>query len=183
MIFPKRYAAFAARTRIAAGFVVAATYLWFARPTWASLIAGDAIVAVGLGVRAWAAGHLRKNQALAVSGPYAYVRNPLYLGSLLAGIGFSLAGRHGGVAAAVLGFFLLYYLPVVEEEESHLAKILPGYDEYRRRTPRLIPAFRGAPRSDLRFSGALYRKNREYEALIACLAANAALIAKILSGA
>jgi len=165
MAFPKKYAEFAARTRIATGFLIGAAFLWLAQPTAQSLLVGGGIALVGLWIRAWAAGHLRKNQELAISGPYAHVRNPLYVGTLTAGIGFGVAGAHVGIAVAMVAFFLLYYLPVVEEEESHLRKILPGYEEYVRRVPRIVPALVPRGSNGAPFSFSQYRKNREYEAL------------------
>ena len=180
MTFPKQYAELAARTRVPAGFLVVAAFLWFARPTSASLLAGSAAALAGLALRAWAAGHLAKNQRLATSGPYAYVRNPLYVGTLIAGVGFAIAGGRPLIGAALVLFFILWYLPVVEEEERHLANILPGYDEYRRRVPRLLPAVTPRYSDTEAFRFALYRKNREYQASFAFLATLALLAAKAL---
>jgi len=176
--FPKRYAEFAARLRVPAGFLVAASFLWFAQPSWQSLGLGALVALAGLGLRAWAAGHLRKNQQLATSGPYAHVRNPLYVGSLIVAAGFGLAGSHLGVALALLAFFILVYLPVVEEEEGHIAKILEGFDDYRRRVPRFFPALTPQYAQPEAFDPSLYLKNREYEALIAFLIVMGVLAAK-----
>lgn len=180
MAFPKKYAEFAARTRIAMGFLIGAAFLWFAQPTPLSLLLGGATALVGLGIRAWAAGHLRKNQELAISGPYAHVRNPLYVGTLTAGIGFGIAGAHLGIALAMVAFFLLYYLPVVEEEESHLRKILPGYEEYVQLVPRLLPSIIPRASNGAAFSLEQYLKNREYQAFVGFLVVMALLAAKSL---
>ncbi len=163
-----------------AGFIVVAAFLWLSRPTPLWLATGGAIALVGLGVRAWAAGHLRKNQQLATSGPYAHVRNPLYVGTLLTGLGFAVAGANPLIGAVLVGFFLLFYLPVVEEEESHLAKILPGFDEYRRRVPRLLPKLAPQYSGGPPFSGELYLKNREYQAFLGFLLVIGLLSAKVL---
>lgn len=179
MAFPKKYAETAARLRVPAGFLVAAVFLLLAQPTPRSFVAGVGIALCGLAIRAWAAGHLRKNLELTVSGPYAYVRNPLYLGSLIVALGCAVAGAHWGVGAVLAGFFVFFYLPVVGEEEGHLGKILPGYAEYRREVPRLrprIPPYRGEARA---FSFTQYRRNREYEALGAFLIVLAVLAAKL----
>ena len=170
MAFPKKYAEFAARARVPLGFVIVALFLWLARPTMLSLIVGGLVALCGLLIRAWAAGHLRKNQELAVSGPYAYVRNPLYVGTLTVGIGFALAGAHPAIGLALVVFFLALYLPVIEEEEAHLRKILKGYDDYEKNVPRVIPALTTTYHSNVEFSAALYRKNREYEAALGYLA-------------
>ena len=83
----------ARRIRVPLGFAFAVLYFWLARPSWPSLAFGAVLIIPGLAIRALASGHVRKNEALAMSGPYAYSRNPLYLGSLLIGIGFALAAR------------------------------------------------------------------------------------------
>src|SRR5579872_4849342 len=95
-----RYAAFAARWRVPLGFVFGAAYLILSRPTVKLLLAGGAVAAMGLAIRAWAAGHLVKNQNLATHGPYAYTRNPLYFGSALMAAGFVLAGGSWVLALA-----------------------------------------------------------------------------------
>lgn len=179
LAFPKQYAELVARTRVTAGFLLAAVYLWLARPTPASLAIGGAVALLGLGVRAWAAGHLEKNQRLAASGPYAHTRNPLYLGSLTTGLGFAIAGGRFWLGLAILVFFVVYYLPVVEEEERHLRSILPGYGEYERRVPRMAPSLRPRMRPTHRFRWSLYRKNREYQALLGYLGVMGLLALKI----
>ena len=102
MPFPKRYAEAAARWRVKAGFVVIAIFFWLARPTWTSLAAGASIGLCGMALRAWAAGHLAKNERLTTSGPFARVRNPLYLGSLTVGVAFAIGSAHAGVAVLLL---------------------------------------------------------------------------------
>ncbi len=178
MPFPKKYAEVVARIRIPAGFLIAALFLWFAQPSWLSFQFGAVVALAGLALRAWAAGHLRKNQQLATSGPYAHVRNPLYVGSVIVAAGFGLAGAHLGAALALLGFFVLFYLPVVEEEEAHIAKILDGFDDYRQRVPRFFPAFTPQHPQPDSFDRSLYLKNREYEALAAFLIVMAVLASK-----
>ncbi|MEP6960842.1 MAG: isoprenylcysteine carboxylmethyltransferase family protein, partial [Acidobacteriota bacterium] len=93
MTFPKPYADRVARLRVPGGFVLIAAFLWFSDPTWESLARGLALALAGLLLRAWAAGHLEKNQALAESGPFAYVRNPLYIGTLITAAGLTWASR------------------------------------------------------------------------------------------
>lgn len=172
--FPKRYADGAARLRVPAGFVTAVASLWLAQPSWRSLAAGLPLMLAGLALRAWAAGHLAKNERLATAGPYAYVRNPLYLGSALLAAGAAAAARHALVALMLAALFLLVYLPVIELEEQHLRKLFPQYDEYARRTPRLLPRLAGCAPQE-RFSWELYWHNREHHALLGWLAAMAVL--------
>ena len=90
--FPKPYADIVARLRVPAGFVMLAAFGWLSHPTASSLMAGIPLSFFGLVLRAWAAGHLAKNQCLAQSGPYAATRNPLYLGTLITALGLAAAG-------------------------------------------------------------------------------------------
>ena len=169
----------ARRIRVPLGFVLAAAYLWRARPSWQSLLEGAVFIVLGLGLRAVASGHLRKNTEVTASGPYAYVRNPLYLGSLLVAAGFAVAARDWWLAAGMLAFFLAVYLPVILSEEAWLRANFPEFEEYARRVPRLWPRF-GAGAAPGRFSRELYLQHREYNALLGAVAMLAALVVKLL---
>jgi len=164
--FPKRYADAVARLRVPSGFLLVAAFAWFSRPTGSSLWMGLPISLAGLALRGWAAGHLAKNQSLATSGPYAYIRNPLYLGTLLVGCGLAVASRSAGLAVLFAAVFLLVYLPVIEQEEQHLRKIFPEYECYAARVPMLWPgfSFSKSRESVNPFQVALYLKNQEYQA-------------------
>jgi protein-S-isoprenylcysteine O-methyltransferase Ste14 len=162
--FPKPYADAVAKLRVPAGFVMVAAFAWFSHPDARSLSIGLPLSALGLLLRAWAAGHLAKNQRLAVSGPYSMTRNPLYLGTLLTALGLAAAAESWGLALLFTALFGLVYLPAIELEEQHLTKILPGYAEFAARVPLLVPHWPRDLGPDA-FSAALYRKNREYEAL------------------
>lgn len=162
-----------------AGFVMVAAFAWFAHPDMKSLAIGVPFSACGIALRAWAAGHLAKNQRLATSGPYAFTRNPLYLGTLIAALGLATAARSPGLAALFAALFALVYLPAIELEEQHLSAILPGYTEFASRVPLLIPRWPAQFGAD-RFSAALYRKNREYQALLGWLLGIAWLAVKAI---
>lgn len=166
--FPKAYADRAARLRVPCGFLAAAALAWLARPSRLSLAAALPLMLAGMALRAWAAGHLAKNLRLATSGPYAYTRNPLYLGTALVAAGLALASRSAWLAALLAAFLLLVYLPVVEQEEQHLQKLFPSYAAYARRVPRFWP--RKGPPGQEHFSWSLYLSNREYNALLGLLA-------------
>ena len=172
----------ARRIRVPLGFVFAVLYFWLARPTWRSIALGAAAVVPGLLARALASGHVRKNEALATSGPYAYTRNPLYLGSLLIGVGFGIAARSWWVGTLLILMFFAIYLPVIKSEEAFLRENFPEFEEYARQVPRMLP--RITPYSSAGeqwgFSADLYRKHREYNALLGALAMFAALAAKML---
>lgn len=180
MSFPKPYADAVAKLRVPCGFVMVAAFLWLSTPSLESLMAGLPVAFAGLALRAWAAGHLEKNQTLTQSGPYAHLRNPLYLGTLTVAAGFATASRRwelGILFAVVFGFI---YLPVVELEEQHLRKLFPAFEDFARRVPKLLPritsAKQNAPSSNPKhFSWNLYRHNREYEALAGFLVGTALL--------
>ncbi len=90
---PLTWARIARRIRIPLGFLSAAFFVWLARPTRTSLLAGALVMLPGLVLRGLASGHVQKDKQLTTSGPYAYTRNPLYLGSLLLAAGFAIAAR------------------------------------------------------------------------------------------
>lgn len=169
----------ARRIRVPSGFAFAAIYLWLARPQVIWLGAGAVVVMFGLFLRGVASGHLQKNQELATSGPYAYCRNPLYLGSLVIAVGFAIAARSPWIAALLLIMLLAIYLPVIRSEEEFLTARFPEYADYARRVPRLLPRLRSAPRNDWRFSWDLYWKHREYNATLGAAAILAVLVLKL----
>ena len=176
--FPKRYADVVARLRVPSGFILVAAFAWLSHPSWRSLTAGVPLSLLGLLVRGWAAGHLAKNMSLARSGPYAHVRNPLYVGTLLVAAGLVIASRNWILAGMFAAIFLLIYLPVIELEEQHLRKLFPEYADYARSVPALWPALHGAA-ATVGFQWGLYRRNEEYQALLGFLAGVAFLVAKI----
>ena len=168
------------RIRVPMGFAFAIFYFWRAKPTWRFLILGTLIAFLGIVVRAAASGQVKKNRELTMTGPYAYVRNPLYLGSIIIAIGFAIAARDVWVAIAILMMFVLIYVPVIRSEETFLRTQFPTYDEYAQRVPRLLPhtlLFRQIMDG---FSRELYWQHREYNALLGAAAMLAALVAKIL---
>ena len=175
------WSVFARRIRVPLGFLLAALYLLLARPTWRSLVLGSIVVLPGLWIRALASGHVRKNEALATSGPYAYTRNPLYLGSLLIGVGFAMAARSWWIGLLLLVMFFAIYIPVIRGEEELLRQ---KFDEYARQVPRMFPRL-GHPGTRERsraFSADLYRQHREYHALLGAVALMVALAMKLILG-
>jgi protein-S-isoprenylcysteine O-methyltransferase Ste14 len=170
----------ARRIRVPMGFAFAAFYLWRARPTWISLLVGTALALVGIFLRAVASGHVEKNRVLATTGPYAYVRNPLYVGSVIIGIGFTIAARDLWVLIAIVLLFVVIYLPVIRSEEAFLRAQFPEYDDYARRVPSLLPhtlLFRQITKG---FSRDLYFSHREYNSLLGAAVVVAALVVKVL---
>jgi protein-S-isoprenylcysteine O-methyltransferase Ste14 len=178
--FPKPYADAVAKLRVPGGFVLVAAFLWLSAPSLASLEIGFPVSIVGLGLRAWAAGHLEKNTTLAEGGPYAYVRNPLYIGTLLTAAGLAIASRRWELGALFAAVFLLIYLPVVELEEQHLRGLFPEYHDYARRVPKLLPGLSGGGSSSKRFRWSIYVKNQEFQALLGFLVGASVLVWKAL---
>lgn len=172
----------ARRIRVPLGFAFALLYFWLARPTWSSIALGTVLIVPGLLTRALASGHVRKNEALTTSGPYAYTRNPLYLGSLLIGIGFAVAALSWWVGGVLVGMFFAIYLPVIRAEERFLREKFPEFDEYARRVPRMLPRVSPAPSGDGggRFSMELYLKHREWNALLGAVGMVAGLMVRLL---
>jgi protein-S-isoprenylcysteine O-methyltransferase Ste14 len=177
--FPKPYADFVARLRVPSGFLLAAAFVWFSNPSMQAMAYGLPISIAGLALRGWAAGHLSKNQRLATSGPYAYTRNPLYLGTLIVAAGLAVAGRSLGLAVLFAAVFVLVYLPVILLEEQHLRRLFPEYADYAQEVPSLLPRRTGRTGAS-RFSWQLYLKNQEYQAIVGFLAGAALLTWKCM---
>lgn len=161
------YSEVAKRLRLPLGFVLGITYLILARPTPGSLVLGGAVALVGVLVRAWASGHISKNERLATSGPYAHTRNPLYLGSFLIAAGFAVAA-HWSLLVAVVAFFGLIYYPTMQREVVNIAGRFPdAYAQYSTNVPLFVPRpfpWRGDASSSNSFESSLYMKHGEWKA-------------------
>lgn len=168
------------RWRVPLGFLCGALFLVFAKPSLWTLTVGGLVALPGLALRAWASGHLQKNDALATGGPYAFSRNPLYLGSFVIGLGFSIAAGRVllGLAFAVL--FLGIYVPVMRVESATLAELFgKKYRRYAEEVPLFFPrvtAFRA--RANTKFELSLYKRYREYQATLGFAVAWALLALK-----
>jgi protein-S-isoprenylcysteine O-methyltransferase Ste14 len=167
----------ARRIRVPLGFVTAALYLfelWRRAPEPAAIAWSLALVLPGLWLRGYAAGYVKKNRELTQTGPYAHVRNPLYVGSILIAAGFAVALLSWAVAVALAVMFAMIYIPVIASEERFLRATFPGFEDYTRRVPRLIPRLTSAKaphesEGDTivgNFSFGLYLRHREYNAAI-----------------
>ncbi len=160
------------RWRVRTAFLAFLVTLLLAKPTFISIPVGAGISLIGLAIRAWASGHLKKEKELAVSGPYRFTRNPLYLGNLILGISLSVGSHSWWVFGIFAVYFLMFYPAIIHTEHERLKRLFPGqYDQYRRFVPLFFPFRR--PRlqdSPLPFRWALFRKNKEYRALIGAAA-------------
>ncbi len=170
----------AKRIRVPLGFLFAAFFLWRARPEWWSLAAGSAVALTGVWIRAISSGHVKKNEELAMTGPYAYTRNPLYFGSIVIAMGFALAALRWEIAIAIVIMFAAIYIPVIRGEEQFLSVRFPGYADYCRRVPRLLPRLSTGSEGRSQFSRGLYLQHREYNALLGTLAVIAALAIRLI---
>jgi len=169
--FPKRYADVVARLRVPSGFLIVIVFAWFSHPSVRSLEIGLPIAFGGLLLRAWAAGCLAKNQQLSTSGPYAYTRNPLYLGTLIVAAGLAVAARNWWLGMLFVAVFILIYLPVIQLEQQHLRKLFADYGEYARHVPALLPRLTPGPQRNVHpFEMRMYLRNQEYQAGLGFLA-------------
>jgi protein-S-isoprenylcysteine O-methyltransferase Ste14 len=116
----------ARRVRVPLGFVVAAIFLVFARPSWHTLAWSLLLVLPGLWLRGYAAGYVKKNAELTRTGPYAYTRNPLYLGSMGIAFGFAVAAGKIWLGVLLVVLFLAIYVPTILSEETFLRGAFSG---------------------------------------------------------
>ena len=169
------------RWRVPLGFLCAALFILLARPRPITLAAGAPISFVGLLLRAWGSGHLRKNDALATSGPYAHTRNPLYLGSFIMGLGFTVASGRWWLGLLFVALFLGIYLPVMRVESATLGQLFgKSFQEYAGAVPVFLPRvmpYRSG-QAGTGFDKSLYLRYREYQAALGLVIAWGLLIFK-----
>lgn len=171
---------FARRARVPLGFVFAALFLWRAHPALPWLAWSLIPVIAGAALRGYASGYVNKNEELTTSGPYAFTRNPLYLGSLVMAAGLVVASRSWLVIACFAVLFPLIYIPTILSEERWLGSHFPQFAVYKSKVPRLLPRLTPARLGGAgAFSFALYRKHREYNAAMGIAAVYAVLLLKL----
>lgn len=168
------------RMRVPLGFLFGIIFMIFAKPAIWSLAGGGIIAAIGVAVRGWSSGHIRKNAELAISGPYAYTRNPLYLGSFIIGIGFTAASGVWWLALLFIALFLAIYLPVMKAEAADLIMLFgERYQDYAANVPLFFPRLTAWKKSGGKFDFELYLKYREYRAILGLFVAWGILVLKI----
>ncbi len=172
----------ARRIRVPLGFVFAVVFLSLARPTAVSLACSLPVVVTGVWLRGYAAGYVKKNEELTRTGPYAYMRNPLYLGSMLIAFGFAGAARSVVIVLVLAVLFAVIYWPTIRSEEAFLRSEFPEFEEYARAVPRLLPRLTAAPTTASAgvFSRGRYLHHREYNAAMGATAIYAALAVRLL---
>ena len=168
------YSEAAKKLRLPLGFALGILYLMFAHPTQLALITGGAVAFIGVVVRAWASGHISKNERLAVTGPYAHTRNPLYFGSFLIAAGFAIAA-HWALLLVVIALWAFIYAPTMERERANISGRFPeAYARYSENVPAFVPRvipWKGDAENSGGFSLALYMKHGEWKALLTYLLA------------
>ena len=174
----------ARRVRVPLGFATAVIFFVFARPAPRLLAWSVAPVVAGLLLRGYAAGYVKKNAELTRTGPYAYTRNPLYLGSMLVAFGFAVGAGRVWLGALLLGLFLAIYWPVILGEEAYLRSAFPAFGAYAAAVPRLLPRltparFGTGPTGAGRFSPERYRHHHEYNAVMGAAGLYAALLLRM----
>lgn len=161
------------RRRVTLGFVAAGAALLLADPTWPAWTVGVLVAGAGEGVRVWAAGHLEKSREVTRSGPYRWMRHPLYAGSALIAIGVAIASR-SPLVALLAAVYIGATIPLaIRSEEAFLRRTFgDAYDRYRGSSA--DPVAR-------RFSAARARRNREYRAVAGLVGGFALLALKIVA--
>ena len=163
--------AFLARRRVALGAVMAVVALVLARPTWDSWYAGLAVAVIGEGIRIWAAGHLEKSSEVTTSGPYRWMRHPLYVGSSILALGIVIAARSYVLGALALLYFGTTIPAAIRSEEAFLRRTFgDAYDRYARAETT------GVAR---RFSVERSVRNKEYRAVLGTVAGFALLALRL----
>jgi protein-S-isoprenylcysteine O-methyltransferase Ste14 len=177
-----RWQRIAKRIRVPMGFVFTLVFLWLAQPSLALILASLVLVIPGVWLRGYAAGYVRKNAELTTTGPYAYTRNPLYLGSMMIAFGFGVASGNWWILGMLAALFAAIYIPTIQGEEEYLRAKFAGFDAYAAVVPRLLPRL-SAARSNHQageFSRQLYLHHREYNALMGAGAIYLALALKLV---
>lgn len=161
------------RLRLRAVWLLVLPFLWFARPTPGLLAVGLGLGLTGLSIRGWAAGTIHKEKELTTTGPYAFTRNPLYVGSFFLGLGITLAGGGWIWPALFLVFYVGVYGRTMAGERELLTELFGNrYLAYAANVPavwpRLTPWREGADAGG-GFTWRQYMRNREWEAALGAL--------------
>ncbi len=184
----QRWQRVARRVRVPLGFLTAGVFLVFARPRARTVLLSLPVVAGGLALRGYAAGYVKKNAELTQTGPYAYTRNPLYLGSMGLAFGFAVAAGRPWLGVLLAGLFITIYGPTILSEEQYLRQAFPEFEAYANAVPRLLPRLTPArvqgraPGAILEagcFSPGRYRHHREYNSSIGAGALYALLVLRL----
>jgi protein-S-isoprenylcysteine O-methyltransferase Ste14 len=166
-------------TKTVLAAIVALILFYMAKPEPAWFLAGAIITVLGEALRLWAAGHLRKNKMLTTTGPYSYVKNPLYIGTLFITIGYSAMARNPIIMVGGFVWFFIYYAPYKKKQENE--KLISSFGkpwvEYDKAVPDYIPRFTPFPgRGTNRWSYDVVKENSEHETAIGVLIGAAVML-------
>ncbi len=168
------------KQRIFLGYIVAVLFLWYAAPTRTSIFAGLFFCIIGEIIRTLSAGTIMKNKVLTTIGPYSYVRNPLYLGSFIIGIGVCVMGQMYLLALIFLPLFYIIYNAKIKNEEVKLRDIFKEkFDEYVKHVPPLLPRLTPWKKDKINFELRLVRVHKEYQAWLGIYAVTMIMFLKV----
>ena len=171
----------ARKIRVPAGTALGIIFLLLMRPTVQSLWIGAFIALAGALLRVWAAGHIVKGKMLTKTGPYAFSRNPLYLGSFFMALGVIIGGRKFWLLPVFALFFLVFYVPVMRAEEQELSNCYGNeFAEYANKVPLFFPLFRSPVYPVSGFLWSRFLRNREHRTIIGLIFAEAVLVLECL---
>jgi len=168
------------RLRVPVALSLALSLLFFANPSLPTVLIGCSLAFLGMLIRAWASGHIRKDSELAVTGPYAHCRNPLYFGSFLLGTGFTFASGVWWISLIFMVYFFAVYIPVMQAESVDLTKLFgKSYQGYSAKVPMFLPRIFTKEATDTHFDLGLYLLHREYRVIIGFVLALAFLAVRV----
>ncbi|MBI3802816.1 MAG: isoprenylcysteine carboxylmethyltransferase family protein [Nitrospirae bacterium] len=168
------------KNRIVTSLLMGAAFWFFARPSFVSIAAGIPFVLLGEAIRVWSSGYIRKNQELATTGPYAFTRNPLYLGNGVLGFGFVVMGRSWVLLLLFLfGFAFIYRSTIRQEEERLAARFGERFSAYVTTVPRFFPRWRRGASEAGSFDWGLVMKHREHRTWLGILVMLVLMIIKV----
>jgi len=153
-------------------FIGAVLLIVFATPNPAGIIVGLLLIFAGEVVRIWAAGHLQKNETLTMSGPYSYVKNPLYIGSILITAGFCILANNVYLLAAAMFMFCFHYIPYKKRVEGDRLKKIFGkpYEDYDEAVPEYLPRWTPYPHEKVSWQFKCFIENSEEGILLMIIA-------------
>ncbi len=157
------------KLRIILAWMGAIVLVYYSHSSPKSFLVGVPIVLAGEGVRLWASGYIeRKGAKLATNGPFAYSRNPLYVGNFLMGLGIVVISRNVWLLVLFLIGFGIIYRGTIKKEEKDLEALFGDlYRRYLKEVPRIFPRLTPYPlREKISFQWELIKKHREYVALL-----------------
>jgi protein-S-isoprenylcysteine O-methyltransferase Ste14 len=170
--------------RLRSVWLLVPVFLMLARPSTALLVPGAVLTLLGGLLRAWAAGTIQKNKILTTSGPYAYCRNPLYLGTFLVGLGVTVASGSPYLVAIFVLFFAIIYGGAMKSEERRLESLFgEPFRDYAAAVPLFLPRlrpYRGIEPATTQFLLRQYFAQREWQLALGVVLAFLALVAKMI---